>query len=128
MAPQVVEANAKVVEDYGRGAVQRGPLVYCLEQLDQPHGTTLADVSLRVNAGEAGNGFTETFEKDLLDGVVVLQHQGAVQSSDARRALYFPSSAAATTTTETSLTFIPYYAWSNRAPTAMMVWTPLLKS
>jgi uncharacterized protein len=128
MASQVVEANAKVVEDYGRGAVQRGPLLYCLEQLDQPQGTTLADVSLRVNAGEAGNGFTETFEKDLLDGVVVLQHKGAVQSSDARRGLYFPSSAAATKTTETSLTFIPYYAWSNRAPTAMMVWTPLLKS
>jgi len=26
------------------------------------------------------------------------------------------------------LTFIPYYAWSNRAATGMQVWTPLIES
>ena len=46
MTPQVIEANRRVVDDYGRLAVQRGPLVYCLEQLDQPEGVSLFDVSL----------------------------------------------------------------------------------
>src|SRR6266699_2217215 len=38
MTPQVLEANPHVVDDAGRVAVQRGPLIYCLEQLDQPDG------------------------------------------------------------------------------------------
>jgi len=129
MAPQLLEANAHVVEDDGRVAVQRGPLVYCLEQLDQPQGVAVADVGLVADGSDTEKGFTETFQKDLLDGVVVLHHEGtAVQTSDARRALYFPSSAAPSTTCKVSLTFIPYYAWANRAPTPMQVWTPLLKS
>jgi DUF1680 family protein len=45
MTPQVIEASPRVVEDYGRVTVQRGPLVYCLEQLDQPDGVALVDVS-----------------------------------------------------------------------------------
>src|SRR5262249_51653829 len=45
MKPQLLESNARVVENTGRVAVQRGPLVYCLEELDQPAGTSLADVS-----------------------------------------------------------------------------------
>jgi len=82
-----------------------------------------------ANSPNTEKGFTETFQKDLLDGVVVLHHEGtAVQTSDARRALYFPSSATPSTTCKVSLTFIPYYAWANRAPTPIEVWTPLLKS
>jgi DUF1680 family protein len=39
MTPQVLEANPHVVDDFGRVAIQRGPLVYCLEEVDQPEGT-----------------------------------------------------------------------------------------
>jgi len=64
----------------------------------------------------------------LLDGVVVLHHEGAVvQSSAERKALYFPHSAAHGMSSKIPLTFIPYYAWANRAPTPMMVWTPVAK-
>jgi hypothetical protein len=89
----------------------------------------LADVALLAESSTPEKTFSESFEKDLLDGVVVLHHEGAaVQTSDTRRALYFPFSAAASKTTRISLTFIPYYAWANRTPTPMVVWTPLLKS
>jgi hypothetical protein len=129
MSPQILEANGHVVEDNGRAAVQRGPLVYCLEQLDQPQGVALADVALLAESSNPEKTFSESFEKDLLDGVVVLHHEGAaVQTSDTRRALYFPFSAAESKTTRIPLTFIPYYAWANRTPTPMVVWTPLLKS
>jgi DUF1680 family protein len=129
MTPQMLEANAHVVEDSGRIAVQRGPLVYCLEQLDQPKGVELADVVLVPDGPKNGQGFSESFEKSLLEGVVVLHHEGAVvQTPEARRSLYFRSSAAPAKSGKTTLTFIPYYAWSNRSPTPMAVWTPVVKS
>ena len=135
MTPQILEANSRVVEDNCRGAIQRGPIVYCLEQLDQPQGVAVADVSLTnvtlPGSGDSarGNGFTESYEKDLLEGVVVLRREGAVvQASRARSDLYFPAKAPASKTTKVPLTFIPYYAWANRAPTPMQVWTPILKA
>ncbi len=129
MPPQILEANARVVENNGRVAVQRGPLVYCLEQLDQPKGIELADVALVPDGLKKGQGFSESFEKSLLDGVVVLHHDGSVaQTPEARRGLYFPSSAAPCKSSKTTLTFIPYYAWANRATTSMLVWTPMMKS
>ena len=129
MQPQLLEANRRVVEDYGRVAVQRGPLVYCLEQLDQPSGVQVADVALSAEASTSQKGFTESYEKDLLDGVVVLHQEGAlVKPSDSRHALYFQSSATPSGSTKIPLTLIPYYAWANRTPSPMAVWTPVLKS
>jgi len=126
MTPRLLEANARVVENTGRVAVQRGPLVYCLEQLDQPEGTDLADVSVRAETTAANHGFSESMENDLLGGVLTLQHDGAVsKTSAARSRLYFPVSAAPNTSSKITLKFIPYYAWANRTPTPMQVWTPL---
>ena len=129
MTPQLLESNSRVTENNGRVAVQRGPLVYCLEELDQPAGTSLADVSFRAASGGGSGGFSESFEKDLLGGVMVLRHEGAVsKSSSARSSLYFSADAAISPSSKVALTFIPYYAWANRRPTPMLVWTPLLKS
>ena len=129
MKPQLLESNARVVENSGRVAVQRGPLVYCMEGLDQPEGTSLADVSIRVGAKNSSNGFTESFEKDLLDGIVVLRHEGAVSKASAERnSLYFSADSPASSSAKVTLTFIPYYAWLNRRPSPMQVWTPLLRS
>ena len=129
MTPQLIEANARVVENSGRVALQRGPLVYCLEQLDQPEGTSLADVSVRAGGRNSGGGFSESFEKDLLGGVMVLRHEGAVgKTSPARSSLYFSADAPAGSSSKVELKFIPYYAWANRRPTPMQVWTPLQRS
>ena len=129
MEPQLLESNARVVENNGRVAVQRGPLVYCLEELDQAAGTSLADVSIRTGSKNAGGGFSESFEKDLLDGVLVLKHEGvASKPSAARSSLYFSADAPASSSSKVELKFIPYYAWSNRRPTPMQVWTPLQRS
>src|SRR5579864_7769578 len=75
MTPQVIEANPRVVDDYGRVAVQRGPLVYCLEQLDQPDGVQLFDVVMDVRQ-KGSSAFREEFQSDLLGGIVVLKHTG----------------------------------------------------
>jgi len=126
MSPQVIEANPRVVDDFGRAAVQRGPLIYCLEQLDQPEGMSLFDA--RLDTRQAAPRFATEFEKDLLGGVVVIKHLGAVsERSSSGSRLYERLTATAPTARATELRFIPYYAWANRAATQMQVWTPVLR-
>jgi hypothetical protein len=128
MTPQVIEANPRVVDDYGRVAVQRGPLVYCLEQLDQPEGVQLFDVSLDVRQ-KGASAFHEEFRRDLLGGIVVLKHAGAVsEKSGSHRTLYRAYRTEASQGRQVELGFIPYYAWANRAGTPMQVWTPVLQT
>jgi DUF1680 family protein len=128
MTPQVIEANARVVDDYGRVAVQRGPLIYCLEQLDQPQGVPLYDVSLDLRKS-ASPRFQEQFRANLLGGIVVLKHPGAAnENSVSGNTLYSSYTASPAQTHEVELQFIPYYAWANRAPTPMQVWTPYLRA
>jgi hypothetical protein len=128
MTPQVIEANPRVVDDYGRVAVQRGPLVYCLEQLDQPDGVAIFDVSLDMRQ-EASSKFREEFNNDLLGGIVVLKHIGAVSvKSNLHSSLYRPYTAEAPKARQVELRFVPYYAWANRAATPMQVWTPILRA
>jgi uncharacterized protein len=122
MRPRLVRANPLVREDAGRVAVERGPLVYCLEQPDQP-GVNLFDASLLVDGGEA---FVGEFRPDLLGGLLALRHKGAVVDKPlGDEPLYRafqdkkerPGRAVV-------LTFIPYYAWANRGPSNMEVWVP----
>jgi DUF1680 family protein len=128
MTPQVIEASPRVVEDYGRVTVQRGPLVYCLEQLDQPEGVALVDVSLDLRQ-QSGSQFHEEFQRDLLGGIVVLKHTGAVsEKSSSRTALYHRYVADSPQTRQVELKFVPYYAWANRAASPMQVWTPILRA
>ncbi len=128
MSPQVIQANQRVVDDYGRVAVQRGPLVYCLEQLDQAEGVALHNVSLELGKS-ASSGFHEEFQKELLGGIVVLSHKGAVaEKADSSQQLYSRYTGDAEKQRQVQLKFIPYYAWANRTPTPMQVWTPILRA
>jgi uncharacterized protein len=128
MTPQVLQANPRVASDTGRVAVQRGPLVYCLEELDQPGGVSLTDVA--VDPGQRpGAGFQTEHRSDLLDGVTVLHHNGvAYERSSSRNALYSRYTGGPAKTRRIPLTFIPYYAWANRQPASMQVWTPIFKA
>ena len=109
-------------------AVQRGPLVYCLEQLDQPEGVALYDVSLDLRQ-KVSSPFHEEFQGDLLGGIVVLKHLGAArEKSSSHSKLYYPYTLRATKVRQVELKFIPYFAWANRAATSMQVWTPILRA
>jgi hypothetical protein len=123
MTPQVVVANPRVQDDRGRVAVQRGPLVYCIEQLDQPGVSSLTDLALTVGT-EPGKEFRLETRKDLLGGIVALQHPGVYFDKPlSQEPLYrSPEKASAKAGRAVSLTLIPYYAWANREPSAMQVW------
>ena len=121
MVPRLVRANPLVREDAGRVALERGPLVYCLEQPDQP-GFSLLNASLL----DDGTGFVSTFRPDLLGGIMVLKHRGSVVDQPfSSEPLYRPfREQFERPGTVEALTFIPYYAWANREPSRMEVWVP----
>src|SRR5271168_4011444 len=128
MSSQVLEANPHVVDDMGRVAIQRGPLVYCLEEIDQPAGTILTDVAVDLTES-SGTKFHEEFKSELLGGTVVLHQAGVVYERDrSHDVLYLKYRAEPLKSRRVPLTFIPYYAWSNRQATSMEVWTAILKT
>jgi DUF1680 family protein len=123
VAPQIIEANPRVADDSGRVAVQRGPLIYCLEEIDQPSGVSLSDVAVNVGRQPAEQFQTE-FRSDLLGGMVVLHHTGALFERESDNALY-SRYGGEEKSRKVPLTFIPYYAWANRQATSMQVWNLL---
>ena len=126
MPVQVLEANYRVTEDSGRVAVQRGPLLYCLEEEDQSN-VALSDVTLDVAKNPSAQFHPER-KDDLLGGVIVLHHDGvAVERASTEAPLYSRFVPRPAKTRRVPLTFIPYYSWANRNATAMQVWTPVLR-
>ncbi|HTZ84076.1 MAG TPA: beta-L-arabinofuranosidase domain-containing protein [Candidatus Acidoferrales bacterium] len=125
VVPQVIEANPRVADDTGRVALQRGPLIYCLEEIDQPGGISLADVAVNPER-RPSDAFEPEFRSDLLGGMVVLHHTGAVYERGAAEKSLYSHYSRNTSTRKVPLTFIPYYAWANRQATFMQVWNLLL--
>jgi uncharacterized protein len=111
-------ANPHISDVYDKIAMQRGPLVYALEQIDQG-GALLGDLFLRP----AGFSTTEV-RKDLLGGVILLKLSGfAVERSYVEEPLYQPlASLSGHPKHPVTLTFVPYYAVGNREPSPMQVW------
>jgi DUF1680 family protein len=127
LLPQVIEANPRVADDTGRVAVQRGPLIYCLEEVDQPSGTLLSDVA--VNPGrEPAEAFQPEFRSDLLGGMIVLHHTGAIYEHGTSEKVLYSRYSRDVRTRKLPLTFIPYYAWANRQASSMQVWNLLLQT
>jgi len=121
MQPVPMVANPRVTDDYGRTALQRGPLIYALEQVDQ-NGTPLGDIFFRPSAP-----ITAEARKDLLGGVTVLKSGGlAAEKSLGDEPLYEPMpTSGGRIKRPINLTFIPYYTIGNREPTPMEVWVPV---
>nr|WP_314262108.1 beta-L-arabinofuranosidase domain-containing protein [uncultured Devosia sp.] len=108
-------ANPGVLMDVGRVALKRGPLVYCLEEIDNPGGRVQ-----RLKLPRDAELKAET-RSDLFDGVVTLKADAKAIDEAEWRTLYRtapPKEASAT------LTALPYYLWANRGQGSMVVWVP----
>ena len=122
MTTRLLKANPAVNEDRGRVAFQRGPVVFCMEGLDQAdkHAGDLVGYTAKLD-GES----KARYEPDLLGGVVVLEHPGAIAGGLTDAGLYYTAnSGEKLTESPATLQLIPYYAWSNRASSSMQVWIP----
>lgn len=109
-----IQAHPHVRNAAGRIALQRGPLVYCLEEAD--NNAPLDALQIPRSAP-----LNSQFETDLLDGLVSItgpaQHLNDADWND--ETLYRP---AADQVPATDFKAIPYCAWDNRAPGEMLVW------
>ena len=90
LTTELLAANPRVAENTGRVAIQRGPIVYCMEESDQASGTEAADVSIAL--GGKQKDFQVEHMPEMLDGVTVLRHEAAIaEVPSAERALYAPA-------------------------------------
>jgi DUF1680 family protein len=108
MEVERVHADPHVKADAGRVALQRGPIVYCLEGVD--NGGRVRNLCLPRDAK-----LTAAFEKDLLRGVVVVRGEALAVTRDKDDKL---------TTRPVPLRAVPYSTWDNRKPGEMVVWLP----
>ncbi len=114
MPVEQVEANPAVRMNAGRVALQRGPVVYCLEEQD--NSTGLNDLVL-----PARGRIQAKFEPRLLGGVVTLAGKAFRREADAWQAgdLYQPGP---TPLRPVAFKAVPYCVWCNRKPGEMLVW------
>jgi len=96
MPVRQVKSDSKVAANVGRVALQRGPIVYCAENADNP--AMVKQISLSQDLP-----LKDVPKKDMLNGVVTIE--GDLPGN--RRVV-----------------FIPYYAWAHRGAGEMRVWIP----
>lgn len=105
MDVQRVYANEKVEADRGRVAIQRGPVMFCAEDVDNAN-------QVRFLFLPRTSTFQSLFKPELLNGVVTIQTTGKIKTSENPEGIDRP------------MILIPYYAWANRQRGYMRVWIP----
>lgn len=113
MPVELIQAHPKVRQDIGKVAIERGPVVYCLEEMD--NGKNLWSIALT-----ADTKLTAEFAANLFGGVVIIKGQ-ALRADDSLwgDSLYRPLS---DQTKTVSIQAVPYCFWGNRQPGEMVVW------
>ena len=111
-----VSAHPLVLDNAGRVALQRGPVVYCLEQCD--HSVDVRSILLSDTAK-----LTTRFDRELLGGVMVIEGSGLAPALTGWQTQSYRSTNA-TRTKRVAIKAIPYCVWDNRDPGPMTVWIP----
>ena len=119
MPVRLLEAHPKVEETRNQVAIQRGPVIYCLEDIDLPGGVRLSEIHIPRDIR-----LTPRHDAGLLGGVTVLEGDAwRIPAGDWQGKLYRPLAGDAAS--KVPIRLIPYYAWNNRGLTEMSVWLPL---
>ncbi len=109
-----MEAHPSVKDNVGMAAVQRGPIVYCAEQVD--NSTQVDDLVI-----PRGAKMTTNFEPSLLGGVVTVTTEAERRNAAGwERTLYQPVASVENVTAK----LVPYGSWANRGRGKMAVWFP----
>ena len=114
MPIEQIEAHPNITNNQGKVALRRGPMLFCLEEIDHDdhvHGMILPeDPELEAETAP-----------DLLGGITVIRGKAlALDRESWNDELYRPSGHTALRVTD--LTAIPYYAWNNRGKGNMTTW------
>ena len=118
--PRMTWPDPRIDAVRGCLALERGPLVYCLESADLPEGVHLEEVRLRADAEP-----TDERRDDLADGFVGLRLAGRRVQQEDDSWPYQSRRRQANTGAQLELHAVPYFSWANRGVGAMRVWVPL---
>ncbi len=124
--PRLTFPGRRVEAVRGTAAIERGPLVYCLEQADQPAGIDVAGLALvpgeleETRATLAGVGDTVLIRASAV-------HRAAPQDTGLpyHAAAAGPQASGDTGGEQVTATAIPYFQWDNRDARPMQVWIAL---
>jgi uncharacterized protein len=106
-------AHPSVRADFGRAALRRGPLIYCVEEADNSGGP------VQTLALPRSASIETHWRAELLGGAMVLEAEARRSIAGQDAPLYAPAPPEIATT---KLTALPYYLWANRDPGSMQVW------
>ncbi|MCS7254378.1 MAG: glycoside hydrolase family 127 protein [Armatimonadota bacterium] len=117
MPAEYVFCHPFVESNGGRVAIQRGPIVYCLEQIDNPEADVWCIAAMTDRA-------LTTISKSIADlPVIAVQGEGvAIELKRWENEIYQPLRSIEKHIRPVSFVAIPYFAWANRAKGAMTVW------
>lgn len=108
MEPSYIEADPRVLENCGKYAVTRGPVVYCMEGVDNGEG--IRDIRLD-SASKIRVENSDAYGVPVLK-VKAYRKENSPTLYRKKTDSYF----------ETEATLIPYFAFANRGETEMQVW------
>lgn len=113
MPVEIVEANPSVRADAGKVAISRGPIVYCLEEVD--NGNKLSAIAITESTK-----FSAEFDEDILGGIVVIKANAArIEEKTWQDNLYRVYK---NENVPTEIIAVPYSLWGNRIPGEMQTW------
>ncbi|ABX40978.1 glycoside hydrolase family 127 protein [Lachnoclostridium phytofermentans] len=114
LKPRMIRANPLVKEDIGKVAIMKGPLVYCMEEVDN-------ESNLPAYYIDSDTELEEFYDDTLLKGTMVIQCDGKkmIQEEWENETLY---SEHPVKFAEKKIKFIPYPYWANRKTGEMIVW------
>ena len=117
MKPTLIVSHPHVLGNTDRVAIKRGPIVYCLEHIDNPD-FDVWDIVIPPDIQ-----LKEEFRPELLNGIVVVRGRAfVIDSKRWENRLYLPLKNMPLELRKVEFRAIPYYAWANREPGPMIVW------
>jgi uncharacterized protein len=118
MEVQLLEGHPLIEEVRNQAAIKRGPVVYCIETPDLPEDTGILDVYLSSNVE-----LTSQYRPDFLGGIETISGEVLIRS-DVHDGMYRVMNKPEWKSVD--MTFVPYFAWSNRGEAEMTVWIPIV--
>lgn len=113
MSVQRIKNHPQLRYNVGKVTIQRGPVVYCLEEID--NGSNLFDLKLPSN-----NELIAEYDHELLGGITIIRGTALRTDKESWNSKLYQSGQEKMLSVPIML--IPYYAWSNRESGEMLVW------
>ncbi|MDW7692176.1 glycoside hydrolase family 127 protein [Flammeovirgaceae bacterium SG7u.111] len=118
MDVNLVEGHQRIEEVRNQVAIQRGPVVYCVESPDLPKGASILDIYLPLSSK-----LEAEYRPDFLGGLSTIKGDVMLRK-DKNEGMYYTLKKPVLE--KIPVSFVPYYAWSNRGQAEMTVWMPII--